>query len=131
MFNSRGLPYTYDGFSTLWQRVRKESGIQDARIHDVRAKAITDAEELGMDAQTPAGHASRTTTEGYIRRRKAFIADLLPLLKRAKKRGEKAQTGNRGCHRFASLVETEADAPKRTMTASRSTRAARKEQRRS
>ena len=90
VFNSRGLPYTYDGFSTLWQRARKESGIQDARIHDVRAKAITDAEELGMDAQTLAGHASRTTTEGYIRRWKAFIADPLPPLKRAKKRGEKA-----------------------------------------
>lgn len=90
VFNSRGLPYTYDGFSTLWQRARKESGIQDARIHDVRAKALTDAEELGMDAQTLAGHASRTTTEGYIRRRKAFIADPLPPLKRAQKMGEKA-----------------------------------------
>jgi integrase len=90
VFNGRGLPYTYDGFSTLWQRARKESGIQDARIHDVRAKAITDAEELGMDAQTLAGHASRTTTEGYIRRRKAFIADPLPPLRGAQKRGEKA-----------------------------------------
>jgi integrase len=90
VFNSLGLPYTYDGFSTLWQRARKESGIQDARIHDVRAKAITDAEELGMDAQTLAGHASRTTTEGYIRRRKAFIAYPLQPLRPAKKRGEKA-----------------------------------------
>jgi hypothetical protein len=34
VFNSLSLPYTYDGFSTLWQRARKESGIQDARIHD-------------------------------------------------------------------------------------------------
>ena len=80
IFNRRGAPYTYDGFSTIWQRARVASGVLDARIHDVRAKALTDAEELGMDAQRLAGHASRATTEIYLRGRRAFIADPLPSL---------------------------------------------------
>jgi integrase len=80
VFNRRGTPYSYDGFSTLWQRARVASGVPDARIHDVRAKALTDAEELGMDAQRLAGHASRATTEIYLRGRRAFVADPLPSL---------------------------------------------------
>jgi integrase len=80
IFNRRGAPYTYDGFSTIWQRARVASGVLDARIHDVRAKALTDAEELGVDAQPLAGHASRATTEIYLRGRRAFIADPLPSL---------------------------------------------------
>ena len=64
VFNSFGRPYTYFGFNTLWQRAKTTSGVQDTRFHDVRATALTDADELGMDAQKLAGHASRTTTEG-------------------------------------------------------------------
>jgi len=80
IFNRRGATYTYDGFSTLWQRARVASGVSDAHIHDVRAKALTDAEELGMDAQRLAGHASRATTEIYLRGRRAYVADPLPSL---------------------------------------------------
>jgi uncharacterized protein YaeQ len=49
-----------------------------------------DLADADRHAQTLAGYASRTTTEGYIRRRKAFIADPLPPLRRARKGGEKA-----------------------------------------
>lgn len=86
IFNRRGKPYTYDGFSTLWQRARVASGVSDARIHDVRAKALTDAEELGLDAQRLAGHASRVTTEIYLRGRKAYVADPLPSLPKPRRR---------------------------------------------
>jgi integrase len=103
VFNRKGEPYTYFGFSTIWQRARAASGVIDARIHDVRAKALTDAEEQGLDAQRLAGHASRATTEIYLRGRRAFIADPLPSLPKPNPRprpreGDKAtaQDGHAG-----------------------------------
>jgi integrase len=91
IFNRSGDAYTRDGFLTLWQRARKASGIQDATFRDIRAKSLTDADELGMDAQKLAGHKSRATTEGYLRGRRAFVTDPLPLKKRpAAKRVKKA-----------------------------------------
>lgn len=78
IFNRLGKPYTLDGFEKLWQRARAKAGVKDAHIHDIRATALTDAEEIGLDAQKLAGHASRVTTERYIKKRKAFIATPLP-----------------------------------------------------
>jgi len=99
IFSRRGEPYTYDGFSTLWQRARIASGVSDARIHDVRAKALTDAEEPGLDAQRLAGHTSRVTTEVYSRGRKAYGRRSVAVLaqaasKNTQKRWSESSTSN-------------------------------------
>lgn len=65
-------PYTDSGFKCLWQRVQvkwAEQGGKRFTFHDIRAKALTDAKNKGMDAQTLAGHSSASMTEHYIKQR--------------------------------------------------------------
>lgn len=61
------------GYETVWEqwvRACKVAGVEDANPHDLRARAITDAEEQGLDPQALAGHTDRKMTERYIRARK-------------------------------------------------------------
>lgn len=70
--NLQSQPYTDSGFKCLWQRVQvkwAEQGGVRFTFHDTRAKALTDAKNLGMDAQTLAGHSSAAMTEHYIKPR--------------------------------------------------------------
>ena len=56
----------------MWNRVQikwAEQGGARFTFHDIRAKALTDAKNLGMDAQTLAGHSSAAMTEHYIKQR--------------------------------------------------------------
>jgi integrase len=61
--------------------VLETAGLQDADIifHDIRAKAATDAGDMGVDAQTLLGHKHRAMTEGYIKARQ--IDKVTPLKK--------------------------------------------------
>lgn len=71
--------YTTDGFQSIWQRrlrtlsdslvCTKQSPL-DFHFHDIRAKALTDAEEMKLDAQLLAGHATKAMTERYIKFRR-------------------------------------------------------------
>lgn len=70
--NRQGQPYTDSGFKAMWQRVQLKwagQGGQRFTFHDIRAKSLTDAKQLGLDAQSLAGHASATMTEHYIKSR--------------------------------------------------------------
>lgn len=70
--NRQGKPYTDSGFKAMWNRVQvkwAEQGGNRFTFHDIRAKALTDAKNLGMDAQTLAGHSSAAMTEHYIKQR--------------------------------------------------------------
>lgn len=72
----QGQPYSDAGFKAMWNRVQikwAESGGNRFTFHDIRAKALTDAKRLGLDAQSLAGHASAAMTEHYIKRRE-FIS---------------------------------------------------------
>jgi integrase len=70
--NRYGQPYTDAGFKAMWNRVQvkwaSEGGVRFT-FHDIRAKALTDAKRMGMDAQALAGHASAAMTEHYIKQR--------------------------------------------------------------
>lgn len=49
----QGKPYSDTGFKAMWNRVQvkwAESGGQRFTFHDIRAKALTDAKRLGLDA---------------------------------------------------------------------------------
>jgi integrase len=68
--------YTKDGIETAWQRACVRAGVEDAHVHDLRAKALGDAQRRGVDLarlQDAAGHSSVTTTEGYLRGREITI----------------------------------------------------------
>ena len=70
LFHGRGgKPYSYFGVSAMFRRACKNAGVEDFHLHDIRAKALTDAEHQGLDAQRLAGHKSRAMTEHYIKAR--------------------------------------------------------------
>jgi integrase len=65
----KGTKYTYDGFQSIFYRHKKKMGLGDIHFHDLRAKATTDADSQGLNAQKLAGHKSRAMTEHYIKQR--------------------------------------------------------------
>lgn len=68
----QGQPYSDTGFKAMWNRVQikwAESGGERFTFHDIRAKALTDAKRLGLDAQSLAGHSTSAMTEHYIKQR--------------------------------------------------------------
>lgn len=68
----QGQPYSDTGFKAMWNRVQvkwAESGGERFTFHDIRAKSLTDAKRLGLDAQSLAGHSSSAMTEHYIKQR--------------------------------------------------------------
>lgn len=63
-------PYTTDGFQSIWQRRLTRCGVPDFHFHDIRAKALTDAEQMQMDTQLLSGHATKAMVDRYIKFRK-------------------------------------------------------------
>lgn len=76
IFRTRhGTPYTYDGISAMFKRARKkalEQGLlhEPFSPHDLRAKAASDLDAAGGDAQQLLGHRRKSTTDVYLRKRK-------------------------------------------------------------
>ena len=53
LFTSKraGLPVAYTTVKEAFAAARKLAGVEDATIHDIRAKSLTDAKRQGLDAQ--------------------------------------------------------------------------------
>ena len=75
--NRKNEPITVTGFNSTWRRLRDDAGVLDLTFHDIRAKAITDANEKGgLDyAQALGGHENRDMTERYIKSKSTDIID--------------------------------------------------------
>ncbi len=75
LFHPRGkpTPYSYKAVYDCFKRAVSKAGVKDAKIHDLRAKSITDAKREGKDPQKLAGHVSRAMTERYIRLRETDV----------------------------------------------------------
>ncbi len=70
LFHRRGgKPYSYFGISAMFRRAVQKAGVADFHLHDIRAKALTDAHRQGLDAQRLAGHATRSMTDHYVKAR--------------------------------------------------------------
>ena len=69
LHNRKGKAPDYGSVKHQWDVARKAAGVPDARIHDLRAKSLTDAKRQGFDAQTLAGHTDARMTARYIRLR--------------------------------------------------------------
>lgn len=65
--------FTYSGASTAWKRAVARAGVKGVHFHDLKAKALTDVDDLrGMnDAQKMGGHSTQTQTADYVRHKKA------------------------------------------------------------
>lgn len=63
-------PYTPSGLRALWRVARAKAGLTDVRLHDLRAKAGSDA---GSDAEAQAllGHTDAKVTRRHYRRKVA------------------------------------------------------------
>lgn len=76
IFRTRhGTTYTYDGISAMFKRARKKAIDQGLlhepfSPHDLRAKAASDTDAAGGDAQQLLGHRRRSTTDIYLRKRR-------------------------------------------------------------
>jgi len=61
-----GQPLTYSGANSAWERACNAAGVTDAHFHDLRHRAITDAERQGKNARRLGGHSSKAMTQTYI-----------------------------------------------------------------
>lgn len=85
LFTTRdGKPYSYEGVSSMFKRSVKKAKVEDFHFHDIRAKALTDANRAGQNAQSLAGHATEAMTAHYIKRRE--VESVAPLGKLVKKK---------------------------------------------
>ena len=60
---------SYGGVRDLFRRACQRAGIDGVTLHDIRAKAITDAKRAGLDAQALGGHSTEAMTNRYVRDR--------------------------------------------------------------
>lgn len=75
LFYTRGgKPYSYGTIRDAFDRAKEAAGVKDVTLHDLRAKALTDANQEGHDAQKLGGHTDRRMTERYIRQRQIPVA---------------------------------------------------------
>lgn len=63
----RGQPITTHWLGRQFRVAARAAGIQDAQLRDLRAKAATDAKDLGQDYQAILGHATRAMSDSYIK----------------------------------------------------------------
>lgn len=69
-----GKKRLYKGVYDLFMRTAEVAGVEDVTPHDLRAKAITDAERQGLDSQKLGGHTTKGMTLRYIRDRITDVA---------------------------------------------------------
>lgn len=75
LFHTRqGKPFSYNTVRTLWDRACSYAGIEDAHIHDIRAKSATDAKAQGQDSKALLGHASESAHARYLRSKEIPVA---------------------------------------------------------
>jgi len=75
----KSLPYsTVRGW---WLKATEAAGIEDGNMHDIRAKAATDADEQGLDSMALLGHRTEQTHQRYLRGKKIRVVQPLPMVK--------------------------------------------------
>ncbi len=69
-----GKPFSYSTIRTLWDRAIASAGVEDAHLHDLRAKSGTDAKAQGIDAMKLLGHTTESSHNRYQRSREIPVA---------------------------------------------------------
>lgn len=71
----------YGGVRDLFNKACRCANVENATLHDLRAKSITDAKRQGLDAQHLAGHTTEAMTVRYLRDKERDIVQGPALLK--------------------------------------------------
>lgn len=69
LFTYKGLAPNYFAVRDDWRRTCERAGVTDTGLHDLRAKAGTDAQRQGLDPTALLGHTDKKQTDTYIRDR--------------------------------------------------------------
>ena len=70
LFHGRGgRPLGYSGVRDAFERACVLAKVEDATLHDIRAKSLTDAKKQGKNAQKLGGHSTEAMTNRYLRDR--------------------------------------------------------------
>lgn len=72
-YTKHGKVPDYQTVRDQWDAACTKAGVENAHIHDVRAKSLTDAKRQGFNPTALAGHSSAAMTERYIRIRETPI----------------------------------------------------------
>lgn len=67
-------PYAYRTVRDMFAAAARKAGVEDVRLHDLRAKALTDIDAAGGDAQALGGHTTPAMTRRYLRLLRAVKA---------------------------------------------------------
>lgn len=67
MASRKRKPLDYKTMQELFQAACKAAGVENVHLHDIRAKALTDAKRQGLNATALAGHKNESMTDRYIR----------------------------------------------------------------
>lgn len=82
LFHTRqGKMLAYWTVRTLWERATAAAGVENAHIHDIRAKAATDAKAQGLDSKKLLGHASESAHSRYLRSKEIHVAEPVKIRK--------------------------------------------------
>lgn len=80
----------YTSVKTTWKSCCEKAGVKDARINDIRHKAITDMLNAGASVskvKTAVGHSHTSTTDGYTHLQVEATREALEVLVKKDKKG--------------------------------------------
>lgn len=77
-----GRPIPYSRIQEQFERLRNRVGINDIHIHDLRAKAGTDAKSAGLDSMALLGHSTESSHKRYLRGRDIPVVKGVSIRKR-------------------------------------------------
>jgi integrase len=72
---SDGRQRSYNAVRDLFDRYRNKAGVEDAHLHDLRAKSLTDAKKQGKDPQALGGHSTEQQTNAYLRSKETVVVE--------------------------------------------------------
>lgn len=68
-----GKPVHYSSVKDAFAISCRKAGVEDASLHDLRAKSLSDTDDQGNDAQKLSGHTDAKMTQRYLRLRKIKV----------------------------------------------------------
>lgn len=68
-----GKPVHYSSVKDAFAISCRKAGVEDASLHDLRAKSLSDTDDQGNDAQKLGGHKDAKMTQRYLRLRKIAV----------------------------------------------------------
>lgn len=68
-----GKPVHYGSVKDAFAISCRKAGVEDASLHDLRAKSLSDTDDQGNDAQKLGGHTDAKMTQRYLRLRKVSV----------------------------------------------------------